>query len=132
MVQETRDKSGKVASEERYVLTNLRKGRLSPRQILQVIRGHWGIENDCNWVFDTQWREDDMPWCTKGNALEVLGLLRIMAYNIITVLRKRHLVKRRSDGLQGGPAAPFRRLFEWVKQALCLPWPGGMDSITIG
>lgn len=130
VVQETRDKSGKVEVEERYFVTNLRTGRLSPKQTLQVVRGHWGIENDCNWTFDTQWHEDDVPWCTKGNALEVLGLLRVMAYNIIQVLRKRHLVVLRPDGTRESPP-PFRRLFEWVKQALRLVGLGGLNSAKV-
>lgn len=131
VVQESRDEQGKVDVEERYFITNLRRGRLSPRQILSVVRGHWGIENDCNWSFDTQWKEDDVPWCTKGQALEVLGLLRMMAYNLIQILRKRHLHKAKPDSSREAPA-PFRRLFVWVRQALELSRSGALNPIKVG
>jgi len=117
VIQESRDKNGNVEMKERYFVTNLPWGRLSPQQILQVVRGHWGIENDCNWSYDTQWLEDEMPWCRKGNALVVLGLLRCMAYNLINILRKRHLMKRSSNRNRQKPY-PFQRLFRWVKEAL--------------
>jgi hypothetical protein len=121
--QETRDPNapdGPVAVEDRYFLTNLTKGRLSADQILLVVRGHWGIENDCFWSLDAQFREDDRPWCSQGRAAENLGLLRLMAYNLLQLARKRHLRPRRDAGGWEEPPA-WRRLFEWVRQALRLP-----------
>lgn len=120
--QETRsdDENKPVLIEDRYFLTNLTTGRLKPWQILTVIRGHWGIENDCFWSLDMQLHEDAAPWCTQGRALEVLGLLRLMAYNLLQLARKRHLRPRDSAGGVAAPPA-WRRLFEWVRQALRLP-----------
>jgi len=118
--QDRRKQNGAVETTERLFLTSLHRGRLTPEQILRVIRGHWGIENDCFGSLDLQWDEDSRPWCTKGGALEVLGLLRIMAYNLLQVARKRHLRRRLADG-RLAPAAAWRRIFEWVRQALVLP-----------
>ena len=120
IAQETRSSDGNVEVEERYFLTSLRPGRLTPTQSLLVVRGHWGIENDCFWSLDMQWREDDGPWSTRGRAVEVLGLLRLMAYNLLQLVRKRHLRERRPDGELAAPPA-WRRVFEWVRQALRLP-----------
>jgi hypothetical protein len=117
--QETRDAEGRITVEERFFLTNLRKGRLSPWQILLVVRGHWGIENDCFGTLDLRWHEDDRPFCTQGHAVEVLGLLRMLAYNLLRVLRTRHLRERTSDGTPR-PPHPWRDLFRWVRNALCL------------
>ncbi|MBI2892356.1 MAG: hypothetical protein HYY06_02310 [Deltaproteobacteria bacterium] len=47
VVQETEHPDGKVEIEERFFLTSLRPGRLTAAQCLRVVRGHWGIENDC-------------------------------------------------------------------------------------
>lgn len=122
VVQETQHPDGRVDIEERFFLTSLRPGRLTAAQSLRVVRGHWGIENDCFWSLDMQWGEDALPWCTTGQAVEVLGLLRLMAYNLLQLARKRHLRERRADGRAADPPA-WRRIFDWVRQALRLPGP---------
>lgn len=115
--QERRDAEGKlVEREDRYFVTNLAVGRFTLAQILLVVRGHWGIENDCFWTLDTQWREDSVPWCSQGLAVEVLSWLRLMAYNLLQYARRAHLRLRDDDGKQA-PPPPWRRLFEWVRQA---------------
>jgi len=119
--QETRDPNDsddRVTCEDRYFLTNLRKGRLSPSQILLVVRNHWGIENDCFWSLDAEFGEDTHPWATKGHAVEVLGLLRLMAYNLLQLGRKRHLRSRWGAKMTDLPS--WQQLFRWVWQALRL------------
>jgi hypothetical protein len=115
--QLTRDKDGKVTIvEQRFFATSLRRGRLSSAQSLLVVRGHWGIENNCFWSLDTQWKEDAVPWCASGKAIEVVSWLRLMAYNLLQLARKRHLRARSDDG--SSAAAPaWSRIFEWVRQA---------------
>lgn len=115
--QESRVGDGPVTIEDRYFLTSLRLGRLQPSQILQVVRGHWGIENDCFWSLDTQFGEDAMPWVTKGRSVEILGILRLLAYNLLQLLRKRHLLPR-SPGEKMLPS--WSQLFRWVWMALQL------------
>jgi len=119
--QETRDPNdseGRITIEDRYFVTNLRKGRLGPSQILLVVRNHWGIENDCFWSLDAAFGEDTHPWATQGHAVEVLGLLRLMAYNLLQLARKRHLrprpVARQAD------LPSWQQLFRWVCQAMPL------------
>lgn len=87
-------KSGQLERENRYYLTNLHLGRLKPEQILDVIRGHWAIENHCNWTVDVIWDEDSKVWCGQGLGIQVLGLLRLMAYNLVSWLRCRYLRQR--------------------------------------
>jgi hypothetical protein len=119
VVQETRSPDGTVETEERFFLTNLHRGRLTAFQCLLVVRGHWGVET-CFWSLDVPWREDALPWRRTGRAVEVLGLLRLMAYNLLQLLRRRHLRERRPDG-RVADAPAWRRVFEWVRQALRLP-----------
>jgi len=115
--QESRVGDGPVTVEDRYFLSSLRWGRLTPPQILQVVRGHWGIENDCFWSLDMQFGEDAMPWVTKGRSVEILGILRLLAYNLLQLLRKRHLLPR-APGQKVPPS--WRQLFRWVWLALQL------------
>lgn len=127
--QETRDAEGNfVEREDRYFATNLAVGRLTLAQILLVVRNHWGIENDCFWTLDTQWREDAVPWCSQSLAVEVLSWLRLMAYNLLQLARRGHLRLRRDDGTWEPPPA-WRRVFEWVRQAWRRPLLTEPDTV---
>jgi predicted transposase YbfD/YdcC len=86
--QET-ERDGKVTVEERYFMTSLTEGQTKGELPLQLVRAHWAIENTGNWVLDTQWREDDCPWSSR--AIEVVSLLRLLAYNVLTRLKTRRL-----------------------------------------
>ncbi|HTN81527.1 MAG TPA: ISAs1 family transposase [Acidimicrobiales bacterium] len=89
--REVRVGGGPSSIERRYLLTNTHRGRLTARHTLEVVRRHWMIENSANWTTDVIWDEDTKAWCTKGHAIEVLGLLRLMAYNLVSHLRSRYL-----------------------------------------
>lgn len=90
--QETQDSSGRVTVEERYFLTSLSAGQTKADLPLRIVRAHWEIENVGNRTLDMEWCEDDCPWASK--AVEVVSLLRLLAYNVIMRLRSRRL---RSD-----------------------------------
>ena len=62
-----------------------------------------------------QWGEDQRAWCYQGNALLVLGLLRLMAFNVLQVLFKRHLKAKRYRTLR------WEQRFRRVELALLLP-----------
>ena len=119
VVQETMGDKG-VEREERYFVTSVPWGRLSAKQILLVVRGHWRIENDCFWSLDTQWKEDSVPWCSQGKAIEVVSWFRLMGYNLVQQARRCTLRQRLPDGSRQEPP-PWRRVFEWIKQAWQLP-----------
>jgi hypothetical protein len=89
-VRKDKDGSEHVV-EDRYFVTNLPTGRLQPMHILELVRRHWAVENDCFWTADTQWEEDAGRWVRKGNGLMVCSLLRMIAYNIVALLRSVHL-----------------------------------------
>jgi len=99
--------------EEWSCLSNLLWRYLTPVQILQVVRGHWGIENGAHWMLDMEWwQEDAAPWCRKHEALMVLALLRAMALNLLRWLKDRHL-RNRAVTLMG-----WKEVFEWVKEVM--------------
>jgi hypothetical protein len=98
--------------ENRYFLTNLAPDRLTDAQALAAIRAHWGIENDCNWTLDLQLLEDTVTWIHQGNGPEVLAALRMIAYNLLRLLRQR--VLRATEKR----LVPWRTLLLWVRDAL--------------
>jgi len=87
--QETESSGGTVTVEERYFVTNLPPGRTSGDIPLHIVRAHWGIENNANWTMDTVWKEDACPWIAA--AVEVIALMRLLAFNVVMRLRTRHL-----------------------------------------
>jgi predicted transposase YbfD/YdcC len=52
------------------------------RRLLQIVRSHWGIENQLHWVLDVIFGEDGAR-TRKDNAPENLATLRRLAINII-------------------------------------------------
>ncbi len=107
--------------EERFHLTNLGRGRLDGKQLLALDRAHWRIENDLHGTLDIQWQEDHGRWVQRKNGLPTTSLLRVLAYNLLVLLRAVHLrtVEARHvawDALQ-----------RWMRDALV--WP---DDLTSG
>lgn len=118
--QTTRDADGNVIStEDRFFVSSAPWRRFTPTEIITLVRAHWGVENDTFNSLDLQWLEDRGSWCTKGNAVWVLGLLRLMAYNLAQHLRRCHLCPKNDDGTTVSPI-PWRRLFEVIRTALTL------------
>ena len=101
--------------EERYHVTNLVRGRLDGEQLLRLDRAHWRIENNLHGALDIQWKEDQGLWVQRGNGLPVMSLLRVLAYNLMSLLRAVHLrtVEAR--------AAAWDQLRDWVRDAMV--WP---------
>lgn len=55
----TRDpKTGKVSKETSFIISYNPAGRLTPKQLLERSRGHWGIENNLHHPKDRSWNED--------------------------------------------------------------------------
>ena len=78
MVRRERRIGCKVEIEIKYYISSLVS---SARHILDVIRGHWGIENQLHWVLDIAFREDDCR-LRKGNGAQNFALLRHIALNL--------------------------------------------------
>lgn len=108
--QTTRHKDGTEKVELRCFVTSVEGKVLSGQQIVWLIRQHWGIENGVHWTVDKVWQEDRMPWCRKGEAVEVIDLLRAMALNVLHYLRYRHL---RSPRKRTWTAPPWGKLAAW-------------------
>ena len=51
-------KTGEVRSETVYGVTRLTSQRATPARVLELVRGHWPIENQSHWVRDVTFDED--------------------------------------------------------------------------
>jgi predicted transposase YbfD/YdcC len=102
-----RTDDGHGTHEDRFFITNVHLGCLTPSQILRVVREHWSIENDCNWTLDQVLCEDDTPMCAAGTATLTLGFLRLLAYNLMQLARRKHLRPRTPKPEDDGAKLPW-------------------------
>ena len=76
--------NGQTCTETSYAVTSLAAQRATPRRLLALWRGHWGIENRLHWVRDVTLDEDRCQVRT-GAAPQVLAAVR---NTVIGVLRR--------------------------------------------
>lgn len=103
----------------RYFITSLESSELPAEKWLRLVVLRWGVET-VHQILDEAFAEDERPWITADaeGALAVM-LLRRAAYTILTLYRS--VTQRGEDNrLQ-----PFRKLMEWLKDAL--KWPNAED-----
>jgi predicted transposase YbfD/YdcC len=88
-VERTVNKDNAETTGNRYFATNLPQGRLKGAGWLAAIRLYWRCENNGHWIADVVWKEDARrtPWTTDPKAVFALGLLRMIALNVIAILR---------------------------------------------
>ena len=72
--------NGATSWEMRYYLTSY-PGTLA--ELAEVIRGHWGIENQCHWVLDVTFGEDRSAQRAEHGAVNVAWLRR-MALSLLS------------------------------------------------
>jgi hypothetical protein len=115
--QEHLEPDGKRTVEMRYFLSSLPPRRLNSEEVLDVVRGHWSVENQAFWRLDMQFDEDARRFAGVGEALPNVGLLRVLAFNTLMLLRQRSLRLLR----------PAREsLVEFIRWAReCLVWLAG-------
>ena len=82
-VRSTRQKTGSTASETLRRLY-ISSRRASAKHFAKWTRQHWHVENNCPWVADVIFREDDVLM-DRGNSAENLGLFRRLAMNMAAV-----------------------------------------------
>lgn len=70
---------GEAATEWRYYISST---QLSPERFEAAVRAHWGIENQCHWVLDMTFSEDDCR-IRVGDGAENFAILRRMSLNLL-------------------------------------------------
>ena len=81
----TTKKTGETSIEIVYLITTLSREQASPQRLLELVRGHWCIENRSHDVRDVTFLEDRSRLRT-GNAPQILAALR----NLVITLIHRH------------------------------------------
>jgi len=70
-----RSQDGTLTVEEAYGITSLTRQEADAEQLLDILRGHWGIENGLHYVRDVTLAEDASR-VRKGAAPTILAGLR--------------------------------------------------------
>jgi len=80
----TQVRRGRKRSEDtRYFISSW---QATPLELLNAIRGHWGIENGLHWILDLAFREDESR-VRKDHAAENFAVLRHLAVNLLNRAR---------------------------------------------
>ena len=75
-------KTGEERVEVVYGVTSLRPERVTPGQLLALVRGHWHIENKSHWVRDVTF-DEDRSQVRCGNIPHVMAALRNTAIGLL-------------------------------------------------
>jgi hypothetical protein len=112
--------------EARLFVSSLEESVLTPAQWLQVVRSHWGVENNNHHTLDTAFAEDDHPWIeADGNGMLVTLLLRRIAYTLLALFRS---VSLRSEALR---EMRWKDLMRWVHAAIVAATVVHLDAIRL-
>lgn len=73
--------------EERYFVVSALAATLDSAHALKLVRLHWGIENGPHWTSDVFLFEDRRCPCTAGSGPSALSWLRMLAFNLLSIVR---------------------------------------------
>ncbi len=85
-------KRGTERVEVVYGVTSLSAARATPAQLLELVRGHWSIENKSHWVRDVTFDEDRSQVC-RGHIAQVMAALRNTAIGLLRAAGYRNIAK---------------------------------------
>jgi hypothetical protein len=74
-----------IRQETRHLVTSLGGDEVSPRRLMGLARGHWGVENGLHFIKD-RWWDEDRQWSTRPGLAERLATLRDAALTALRVL----------------------------------------------
>jgi predicted transposase YbfD/YdcC len=70
--------------EMSYFITSLTPDHAAPKELAELIRGHWGIENPVHWVRDVTF-DEDRSQIQVGNTPRVMVTLRNLAIGALRI-----------------------------------------------
>ena len=91
-IEALRQQSGKPAETQTryYVLSKA----FPAERVLQVVRSHWGIENQLHWVLDVVF-DEDAARNRKGSGPQNLAILRKLALNLLRSDQRKGSIRRK-------------------------------------
>ncbi|MBA3438307.1 MAG: ISAs1 family transposase [Pyrinomonadaceae bacterium] len=78
-------KTGKHRAETVYGITSLRPEKAGAKTLLDIVRGHWSIENKSHWVRDVTF-DEDRSRVRVGNIPQVMTTLRNTAIGLMRLM----------------------------------------------
>ena len=75
-------KTGQERAEVVYGVTSLTSDRATPGRVLDLVRGHWHIENKLHWVRDVTF-DEDRSQVRCGSIPQVMAALRNTAIGLL-------------------------------------------------
>jgi len=84
-VEAKRHIGDQASVEKRYYISSLPTD--NPQQLLQYIRGHWGVENSLHWCLDISFADDERR-IRKDNGAENFARLTRIALNLLKLQTK--------------------------------------------
>jgi predicted transposase YbfD/YdcC len=75
-------KTGKTSHEVVYLITPLTAAEASPQRLLELVRGHWSIENSSHYVRDVTFGEDHSR-LRSGQGPQIMAAFRNLAITLI-------------------------------------------------
>jgi predicted transposase YbfD/YdcC len=114
LIEREREANGKIEVERHYYISS--RSRAGARWLSERIRGHWSIENQCHWILDVAFREDDSRIRT-DHGPENFGLLRKIALNLL----------KQEKGCKMGIAAK-RKISAWDQDYLLKVLSGEINT----
>lgn len=102
-------KTGKESYETVYGITN--RPDLTPKEILEINRKHWSIENSCHHILDTSFQEDKSCIRT-GYGPENMTCLRRFAIGLLYIKKK---TKESLHQLMASLNKNMRKVFDYLR-----------------
>ena len=90
-----------VRLEARYLITSLNGDEVSAKRLMDLVRGHWGVENGLHFIKD-RWWDEDRQWSLRAGLAERLAMLRgtsLAALRLIPGLPEDLPIRARADHL---------------------------------
>ncbi|MXZ24693.1 MAG: ISAs1 family transposase [Caldilineaceae bacterium SB0665_bin_21] len=81
------ERTGPCGRRQRSVRYYISSRPVETEALLELVRGHWGVENGLHRTLDLQFREDDCRIRT-GHAPAVMGILRRAALNMVRTIQQ--------------------------------------------
>jgi predicted transposase YbfD/YdcC len=86
--------TGKKRSEVSYGVTSLRREEASAERLMEIVRGHWGIENGLHYRKDKTLQEDACR-LRRGEAAQVMAVINNLIIGLVLRQGRRNLAEAR-------------------------------------
>lgn len=108
-----------VSVGERYFVSSESPDKLDALEAYHLARAHWRCENEGHWTADAIWDEDARrtPWTRDPTGIVNVGILRVLAINILALLRSMSCIRKGDRTLTPG----WSQVVEYAVQVLLEP-----------